>query len=77
MQADTLCPMCGVAEEITEHLFVDCSFARHIWLLLKETTGFDPGFNSPQDLWEAGRKLNKKGDRSPSVVHLDVDRTFS
>ncbi|KAK1262502.1 hypothetical protein QJS04_geneDACA001189 [Acorus gramineus] len=38
-----------------------------IWFLLREDIGFDPGFNSLQGLWEAGQKMRKKSERSPST----------
>ncbi|KAK1322200.1 hypothetical protein QJS10_CPA03g01391 [Acorus calamus] len=63
-QEDTLCSLCGSAEETVEHLFVTCRLACQVWRLLKEATGFTPKNLSIQGLWEAGRNMENKGDRS-------------
>ncbi|KAK1316141.1 hypothetical protein QJS10_CPA05g01005 [Acorus calamus] len=63
-QEDIRCSLCGFAEEYVEHLFATCIFACQLWSLMKEATGLSPATLSIQGLWEAGRDLKKKGDRS-------------
>lgn len=33
MDAENICPMCRAHEESLLHLFVQCSFARNVWML--------------------------------------------
>ncbi|KAK1293626.1 S-norcoclaurine synthase 1 [Acorus calamus] len=64
LDADTRCPLCEMEEETVLHLFIDCPFARQLWRLLKGATGMEDQFSSLIELWEAGRRLRSKGDRS-------------
>ncbi|KAK1312855.1 hypothetical protein QJS10_CPA07g00031 [Acorus calamus] len=67
LDADTRCPLCEMEEETVLHLFIDCPFARQLWRLLKGATGMEDQFSSLTELWEAGRRLRSKGDRSVDV----------
>ncbi|KAK1283841.1 hypothetical protein QJS10_CPB21g00763 [Acorus calamus] len=56
--------LCGDNLETTQHLFCGCAFAKEVWLNLGSSLG---GGWCPSDLdhlWELGRRLSRRNDRS-------------
>ncbi|KAK1306899.1 hypothetical protein QJS10_CPA10g01527 [Acorus calamus] len=53
-----------MAEENVPHLFLECPLVRLLWRRLKEATGIFDQFDTLDGLWEAGRRLKRRGDQS-------------
>ncbi|KAK1300587.1 hypothetical protein QJS10_CPB13g01304 [Acorus calamus] len=62
--ADRSCPVCSAAEETTAHIILECRIAKQTWSLICSATGFVPVLSSLDDLWESGRRLKRRGDKS-------------
>ncbi|KAK1277454.1 hypothetical protein QJS04_geneDACA016871 [Acorus gramineus] len=58
------CSLCEAGEETLIHLFLECTVGRELWRRLKELTGMEDNNLTLNALWEAGKKLRRKEDRS-------------
>ncbi|KAK1316672.1 hypothetical protein QJS10_CPA05g01777 [Acorus calamus] len=65
--ADVLCLISHAVEESRGHLLIQCLLARSIWERIGRATGMNSNFDSLEGMWNAGRRLFTKGDRSPKA----------